>query len=210
MGELQDKIQYETIKETLDINTLVTDFTEPKNDDPNVLFILSAVFGMGGAVAPSSPAVAGAQGFLSGMFSLLGNLEPVEPGDNPDEWENGSKLAQINKSAFTQATNQTNMVRNIVFGDKNAQDASKLPKEMLKQSFDNPIMNFFGDGQWLVADATKGLDKAMENFYFRMVSSNVLMVIVGQDTKCLRGVLETRPCLGDDAFRAQSRCGYQH
>ena len=48
------------------------------------------------------------------------------------------------------------------------------------------------------------------NMPFESYLRRSLVWAIGQATKCLRGVLGTRPCPGSGAFRTRSRYGHQH
>lgn len=159
-----DRLQDNAIKETLDIWQVQDDFERHPDEDVNVWVLLASALGIVGGGFAAVPAVAGTMSVLAGASVAVGNANP----SNEKVEDGGAVLAERVQASFEQMRTYLIDINGAVFGEPGyGQDL--IPAELQKQSFANPAINALGEGQWLTADPTKGLNKLMDDMYFRMV-----------------------------------------
>ena len=165
-SSFHEHLQDNTIKQTLDIDTVVQDFKRSDSpSSPNAMILLSGALGMlSGGLAFSAPA-SGGMGAASGLASVMANSR-VPPGEGEDY---AARLAEHVKLTFEELLKQTEAVTDALFG-RNGANQDSIPTQMQKQTFSNAIVKAFGDGQWLLMDPSSKLRETMPRMYQRMVS----------------------------------------
>lgn len=165
--DFHERLQDTTLRQTLDIPGIVKDFVKDEPDDGvDVWSMISGSLSMAAGVSSSNPFASASFGFLSGLSTTMGGMPD---GSNPSDNDYAAKLSDWIGDAFDAAIERLDEITGALFG-KEGYDQSLIPAEMKTQSFDNPVVNAFGDGQWLLPHPTSGTPEIMERMYRYMVS----------------------------------------
>lgn len=167
---MHSELESNAIRSIMQVPQITSDFGEqPSEKKLNTKILIAASFGMiAGLTAPIAP-ISGAAGLSSGMFAFMGNAEPQAPEEvsHPE-----GRLFSLLEDAFVEAKRKIEDIRGALVGEE-GKDQSLIPKEMLKQSFRNPVMNALGSGQWLHDDPARGVKKIIESSFNQIVSQTL-------------------------------------
>lgn len=166
LDTLHTNLQDKAIKEILDIDEIVADFKRDESEEnPNVLGLFSGMFTMAAGAAVASASISGPAGFLGGLTAFVSSLP--QPEAKPDE-DFGIRLSNFVGDSFESTRSHIDELLGM-FGEDGF-DQDSIPAGMQKQSFDNPVVNVFGDGQWLLNHPNSGMGEYMKAAYNDMVS----------------------------------------
>lgn len=87
----------------------------------------------------------------------------------PNEDDGGAEMADRVQTVFNDMSTYIDDVHKAVFGF-DGHNVSVIPDELKKQDWKDPSIAALGEGQWLTADATTGMNEAFNVMYDRMVS----------------------------------------
>ena len=166
LANFHEHIQDNAIKETLDIFKIQGDFADQDDQDLNAGVIISGSLGILGAFSAANPVAAGIMGVLSGVASVAANSAQPPP---PNEDDGGAEMADRVQTVFNDMSTYIDDVHKAVFGF-DGHNVSVIPDELKKQDWKDPSIAALGEGQWLTADATTGMNEAFNVMYDRMVS----------------------------------------
>ena len=167
MGAFRHGIEVNTMKEGINIPKIQDDFGDKGGTDPNVAILLAGAMTIFAGFTVTQPWLVGGATVVTGSMTLVGNVGGGEP---PAGTDGGSPLADKVLGTFEEIYDYINAANGAVFGIDGVDPNEHIPQEMQKQTFKNPSVKALGDGQWLVADATQGVDEYMKEMYKRMVS----------------------------------------
>ena len=204
---LENALDRETMKKQLELPQMAEDFKSKKPDEqPEVFGIVSASFGLIGAMVPQVAGPAGVVGSLSG---LVGAATKEENEPDVDYGELHAMLSLKLEDAFTKISNRMQEIVFAIFGEE-GYDQALIPAEMTKQSWDNSVVNVLGDGQWLIAHASDGVDELVDSMYTTLVSQLSSPPIHLKEYFSLTVLTEGRPGLGGNPVRSKGFLVHRH
>lgn len=166
MKSYADHMDRNKIKESILLNKVIDDFEDKGGDKINPAILVSGAIAVLSGFTVKHPWLVGPATMMSGSASLIGNsLKESPPGSN-----GGGPLADRLLEQFDKQYDMLTNAKDAVFGVDDADPDKDIPKEMLKQTFENPSVRALGDGQWLMANPTEGLEEYMGHMHDRMVS----------------------------------------
>jgi hypothetical protein len=129
--------------------------------------LLGSSLGILSAMMAANPEAAAAAAVFSGIASIIGVTTAPK---GPTEIDYTPKLDRMVLDAFSETRNHLDRLMETIAGAADTHQ-NELPIEMQTQSFDNPIINVFGDGKWLQANPGKKVEDTYDVFFHHFVSS---------------------------------------
>ncbi|KAF3904260.1 hypothetical protein AA313_de0203480 [Arthrobotrys entomopaga] len=143
-AELVDAV----IIESLGTAGIVNDFGEPKQEDTNILSIISGAFTIAAGITAAFPELSGPFGVLGGIASILGSLPDDSTPAAPDiQGDINRRLQQ----AFTATRDGIDKLASVIFGGSSDTSALKLlASPIIGNGEVTDIGRFFSNGRYLI------------------------------------------------------------
>lgn len=168
MKNYHEKSLENTVKGGINIPRVQDDFEDKSSDDVNPAILVSGATTILAGLTVARPFLVGPATVVTGMASLFGNSMTGSDAGS----DGGSSLSDKVLEQFRRVEGFVDNANGAVFGADGVNPDEAIVGSMQKQQFNHPSVRALGDGQWLVADATEGLEERMDAMYNRLVSSD--------------------------------------
>jgi hypothetical protein len=164
MKGLHTQLQDSTLKNSLDIGTMIEDFGADPSNDVDPFSVIAACLTVAAGFAAPAATIAGPITVAVGAFSLASNYGT---GDPPDlEASLDSQLGQV----FDNARDQLQLTLSGIFGGSYGEfNTNDLP--MQTGVYREALARFYADGKFLIQDVSGSMKTVYDEYTSRQVST---------------------------------------